>query len=277
MRDISRLRNSGVPPEIAAGSHTPFPAAPVAKRPPLPPASVIKAAIHRVGRAYIRRITQSAKDSHKPKRTNERPIEYEFAMECLNAFQPRSVLDVGTGESELPAVVARCGVRVDAIDNVRDYWVSEMVNRSWPVEDIDITAAPEVFFQRRYDMVTCISVLEHITDASTAIRNMLAVLNPGGHLILTVPYSENSGHANVYKIEGSYGGRLKYKASQYTRRDLDLWFGTSDSEVVCQRYYRAFRSSYWSVGELVRPIESVGPDEPHQLTCLAVRKTGFGV
>jgi SAM-dependent methyltransferase len=232
----------------------------------------VKAIANRAGRWYILRIVRSAKESHRPRRTNERPIEYGFVMEWLNALQPRMVLDVGTGESELPALMARCGFRVDAIDNVRDYWSRAMLNRHWPVEDVNIVRPPEAFLRRQYDMVTCISVLEHIEDAEGAVRNMLAVVRQGGHLIMSFPYSDDPAyrHPNVYEVEGSYGAGQQYKASQYSRPDLDRWL--MGSEAVGQRYFRAFTSRWWSVGDLVRPIERVRPDEPHQLTCLVVRK-----
>jgi SAM-dependent methyltransferase len=225
-----------------------------------------------LGRAYVRRICQSERESHRPRKINERPVEYAFALEWINRAQPKTVLDVGTGESALPSIMATCGCRVDAIDNVRDYWTRKMVNRHWPVADEDIVSPRNGLLLKQYDMVTCISVLEHIEYADAAVANMLAVLRPGGHLVLTHPYSDDPmyRHFNVYEIPGSYGADSAYKASQYSRPDLNRWF--TDSEVVSQRYYRAFNSRFWSVGELVRPIERVPQNEPHQLTCLVIRK-----
>lgn len=39
----------------------------------------------------------------------------------------------------------------------------------------------------RFDTVLCFNVLEHVENDGTAVRNLLSVLEPGGHLLLLVP------------------------------------------------------------------------------------------
>lgn len=39
-----------------------------------------------------------------------------------------------------------------------------------------------------FDSVLCTEVLEHVTDAERACRELFRVLRPGGHLVMTVPY-----------------------------------------------------------------------------------------
>ena len=73
-------------------------------------------------------------DRQKFERFNERAIEYAFVFRQLGAFYPRSVLDVGTGTSALPALLRTSGFLVTATDNVRDYWPRGMLN--WPYHDI---------------------------------------------------------------------------------------------------------------------------------------------
>jgi SAM-dependent methyltransferase len=48
-----------------------------------------------------------------------------------------------------------------------------------------IEAAP--FDPLSFDVITCISVVEHIPDDHRAVQKMWNLLTPGGHLILTVP------------------------------------------------------------------------------------------
>ena len=144
-----------------------------------------KVLARQAGNWYIRRVCSAESDSQNFAHHNERPIEYRFALECLARVRPRTVLDVGTGTTSWPHLLRNCGFVVTAIDNVRDYWDRQMVNRHWTVLDVDITKVKE--FHGPFDAVTCISVVEHIVDHENAVRNMLRVLAPGGLLIITTP------------------------------------------------------------------------------------------
>jgi len=52
---------------------------------------------------------------------NERPIEYSFVFNNLWQICPNSILDVGTGRTSLPFLMANCGFKVTAIDKVENY------------------------------------------------------------------------------------------------------------------------------------------------------------
>ena len=137
----------------------------------------IKWSIHKLGRLYLQKVTQSEASVQAFVRHNERAAEYAFVFRQVNAVAPQTVLDVGTGTTALPALLDICGCVVTAIDNVRDYWTAGMVNRHWYVIDDDIQETSQV---GPFDMVTCISVLEHINDHGTTVRNMMRLLRPGG-------------------------------------------------------------------------------------------------
>jgi SAM-dependent methyltransferase len=44
--------------------------------------------------------------------------------------------------------------------------------------------------QEKFDIITCSEVIEHIYDYKKAISNICKCLNPGGHVIVTVPKGE---------------------------------------------------------------------------------------
>src|SRR4051794_27580546 len=94
--------------------------------------------IHRLGRAYIERICRAEFQRQKFSAHNERSIEYRFALSALAEARPKTVLDIGTGDTAWPHLVRNCGFVVTAIDNVRDYWPKGMVNRHWTVLDENI-------------------------------------------------------------------------------------------------------------------------------------------
>jgi hypothetical protein len=90
---------------------------------------MIKRLTHRIGHVYVSHLTSSEHKAQQYTRTNERPIEYGFAFDWLNRLQPKTVLDVGTGDAAFPALARTCGFVVSAIDNIRDYWPDGMVSR----------------------------------------------------------------------------------------------------------------------------------------------------
>ena len=101
---------------------------------------------------------------------------------------------------------------------------------------------------------------------------MASLLNPGGVLLITCPYSENLYHSNVYELQSSYGyGNQDFITQQYSRRELTLWLSEAGLHPLKQEYWELFDSDYWSVGHRIGPSEGSAKDR-HQLTCLALRK-----
>jgi SAM-dependent methyltransferase len=230
--------------------------------------NLLKRFAHVAGQRYVRAM-MDREYSQPPIRINERSIEYEFVFSALTIFQPSSVLDVGTGTTALPALIRSCGFNVTAIDNVRDYWPDGMYNRHFPVLDQDIRN-PKL--GKTFALVTCISTLEHIQQSVAAVRGMASLLDPGGVLLLTCPYSENLYHPNVYELENSYGyGNNDFITQQYSRRELTLWLSEGGLHPLKQEFWELFDSDYWSVGSRIGPNKS-SAQERHQLTCVALRK-----
>ena len=215
------------------------------------------------GKPYMDFVTRREAARQQFKRVNERPVEYRFVFEWLNRLQPRTVLDVGTGTTALPALMRSCGFLVDAMDNVRDYWPSGMTNRHWRVRHDDITAPQTTV---RYDVVTCVSVLEHIADQIAAVRGLRALTNPAGHVLLTTPFGA-VGHSNVFTLPQSAGSRNPYICRQHTQADLEEWLHVGFALKHIE-YWRGFTSPYCSVGELVRPLQQVG--HPEHFACIVL-------
>ena len=74
-------------------------------------------------------------EHHHPQREaiNERPIEYAFAFKCLREISPQQVLDVGSGRSSWPHILANCGFKVTAIDQIKYYWKGGFFNRHYHI------------------------------------------------------------------------------------------------------------------------------------------------
>jgi SAM-dependent methyltransferase len=226
--------------------------------------------IERVGLAYAKWRSKREYEGQTFTRLNERPIELAFLFEKVAALQPRTVLDVGTGTTALPHLLRTCGCVVTAIDNIRDYWPAGMVNRHWHVLDDDIT---HPHTKGSFDLVTCVSVLEHIADHQTAVHNMLALLRPGGHLIITCPFNARRYSPNVYEEPGSEmrGKTVGFVTQAYSRVELEGWLA-SGATLVDSQYWQLFEGEYWTVGPMLPVPRRSSVNESHQIACLLLRR-----
>ncbi len=230
----------------------------------------LKSVVHRAGRWYIKKICLS-ESREQTFRVNERSIEYRFALQALGEIHPRTVLDVGTGITAWPHLLRSCGYLVTAIDNVGEYWPEGMVNRHWPVLDVDIVNA-DGKLPGNYDAITCISVLEHIEDHVRAIRNMTALLKTGGLLILTTPFSSQNPDPNVYvRKDALYGKDQSYICRSSSDGELTAWLSCG---LILERreLWQLFTGPVWATGERCAWKRAETEDQLHQLGCFLFRK-----
>jgi SAM-dependent methyltransferase len=202
---------------------------------------------------------------------NERPIEFGFALKWISKICPVEVLDVGSGTTAWPHIMANCGIAVTAIDKIQGYWENSFFNRHYYVINDDITK-PNI--TKQFDLITCISVLEHIPDHKKAISEMIKLLKPGGHLVLTFPYNEKQYIDNVYKLpDAGYGQKFLFICHVFSRRELDQWIEGNGARIVEQEYYEIFTRDLWTFGERIYPPRKVEKGEKCHLTCVLLQKT----
>lgn len=145
-----------------------------------------------------------------------------------------------------------------------------MFNKHYHVVNDDITK-PKLEY--RYDLITCISVLEHIVKFDDAVANMFKLLKPGGFLIITCPYSEKKYVNNVYDLpNASYGKDFPFICQSFSRVEVDQWLLANKAEVVEQEYWKFWHGEFWTVGEQVIPPIQVSQTDSHQISCMLLRK-----
>jgi 2-polyprenyl-3-methyl-5-hydroxy-6-metoxy-1,4-benzoquinol methylase len=219
---------------------------------------------------YPQRICRQEFESQVFTRFNERPIEFAFVFRKLGEIYPRKILDVGTGTTALPHLMRNCGFLVSATDNVRYYSTAGMKNRHYHVIDDDITDSQ---LEESFDLITCVSVLEHIDRAADAVRNMFRLLGQNGHVILSFPYNERAYVRNVYDLAGSsYGQGEPYITQSYSREDVERWLRENNAIIVEQEYWEFWSGDCWTVGNQIIPPRKVTVTDRHQHTCLLLRK-----
>lgn len=232
--------------------------------------SRLKSYARSVLNVYPRWVTKREYENQRFQRLNERPVEFAFVFRSLARLYPRTVLDVGTGTTALPHLMRNCGFLVTATDNVTDYWPTGMFNRHYYVIDDDITRTR---LTERFDFITCISVLEHVEASDDAVANMIALLNPGGHLALSFPYTEAAYVRNVYTLPGSsYGQNAPFITQSYARSNIDGWLARTGATIAEQEYWEYWDGGTWTVGNQILPPRKSSAAEPHQHTCLLLRK-----
>jgi len=101
----------------------------------------------------------------------------------------RRVLDVGCAGGYLGAILASRGYRVTGIDSPGAASACFPASVELLEADLDLGLPP---LTGRYDFAICADVLEHLRRPAHLLRDLRAVLAPGGRLAASLP---NSGHA----------------------------------------------------------------------------------
>lgn len=107
-----------------------------------------------------------------------------------------AILDFGAGTGDKTAVVALCGHRCTAVDDLNDAWCNDD-KRAEILESarhfgIDYNVLDGTLPRGEFDMVMLHDVLEHLHDSPRDLLNdLVELLKPGGFLFITVPNAAN--------------------------------------------------------------------------------------
>ena len=187
-------------------------------------------------------------------RHTSRSIEYNFAMR--NIFSKGELLDVGSTGSLFPLKLANNGYNVYAVD-VRKY------HEKHPNLTVKNTPFPDKFF----DMITCISAIEHIGLSAygdpkyekgdrLAMKEFKRILKTNGRLILTTPFSGEykimslkNTYERIYnyeKLSCLFQGWLIKKEEYYIPKKWKYWIKTTreEAEKIYDIYQRSNLSCF---------------------------------
>lgn len=112
---------------------------------------------------------------------------YRIALARLKHHQPGQWLDVGAGNGYL-AQVARPHLpqcRITGVDFVEEALSQATALDASHVVDLDREALPVASGSQDY--VTCLEVLEHVVLPDRLLAEIVRVLKPGGHALISVP------------------------------------------------------------------------------------------
>jgi len=139
--------------------------------------------------------------------TNDRLAFYPSVCDHLTRLniRPVDVLDVGCGSGHLLAALQKTfpGARLHGIDSSPEaIRLARHLNPAFWFETVSIFDVEKL--GRRFDLILCTEVLEHLEAADVAIRRMLGVCRPGGTIVITVPDGRRdtfAGHFNFWTPE----------------------------------------------------------------------------
>ena len=129
-------------------------------------------------------------------RSAEQSLEAAFrkslprAARCLDLFSqhiPRhgEVLEIGSGDGAVMAMLARLGVRPTGLDP--DEGAARFIQRTMNLPVIVGSLEDADFQGRQFDAVVMVHLIEHLYEPVAALRSIHRLLKPGGLLFLETP------------------------------------------------------------------------------------------
>ena len=126
------------------------------------------------------------------------PVRLRFVREMVDAHwgtDPRSLrplagktaLDVGCGAGLMAEPLARMGARVTGVDAAPEIIVAARGHAEGQGLTIDYHAGEIAAVEGRFDLVTCMEVIEHVADPAAFVAALSGRLAEGGLLILSTP------------------------------------------------------------------------------------------
>jgi 2-polyprenyl-6-hydroxyphenyl methylase / 3-demethylubiquinone-9 3-methyltransferase len=116
------------------------------------------------------------------------PVRARYVQE-RSALERAQVLDVGCGGGLLAETLARAGAQVTAIDlapsmveTARLHALDSGLTIDYRVEDAERLLNTQA---GKYDVVTCMEMLEHVPDPAASIAVLARLVRPGGDLFVS--------------------------------------------------------------------------------------------
>jgi 2-polyprenyl-6-hydroxyphenyl methylase/3-demethylubiquinone-9 3-methyltransferase len=102
-------------------------------------------------------------------------------------LEGKTALDVGCGAGLLAEPLARLGARVVGIDAAPELIAVARDHAEAMGLEIDYRAGAVEKLEGRFDLITCMEVIEHVADPAVFVGALAKHLAPGGLLVLSTP------------------------------------------------------------------------------------------
>ncbi len=167
----------------------------------------------------------------------------------------KEVLEVGCGNGNFTALLAQKCPRVMAVDLNEEYVKAAKSRlKKHPGVEVLVADATEIQWERSFDLVIMLDVLEHIEDDVQMLRQLKDCLKPGGKLVVKVPALEWL-YSPMDKAIGHY--------RRYNKKTLNQTFRKADFSTPLIWYFNLVGIlGWWLNGKVLGcttpPSEQVG-------------------
>ena len=117
---------------------------------------------------------------------------------------PRSILDIGGGEGSLLEALSAAHPNAKMMGTDLAATAVELARKHIPLAEFAVLDVQRDRLPRAFDLVVCADVVEHIGDDQSALNNMAAMTNPGGHVVVATlqgrmrRFERDVGHVRNY-------------------------------------------------------------------------------
>ena len=124
----------------------------------------------------------------------------------LRPLKGRRAADVGCGAGLLAEPLARLGAQVTAVDAAPENIEAARAHAAGQGLEIDYRVGGVEALGGKYDLVTCLEVVEHVADVPAFVAGLAGALAPDGLLILSTPNRTGWSRIMLITIGESIGG-----------------------------------------------------------------------
>jgi 2-polyprenyl-3-methyl-5-hydroxy-6-metoxy-1,4-benzoquinol methylase len=157
-------------------------------------------------------------------------LRWDSITLALDQVRPRRILEVGTGQGAMGWRLAQHAPYVGVEPDAQSFTIARDRLSVVPAAEVRNGDVSVVAAHERFDLVCAFEVLEHIDDDESALRAWRDRLEPGGHLLLSVPaHRDRFGACDV--AVGHY--------RRYDRADIEAVLRATGFDVQWVRGYGA--------------------------------------
>lgn len=171
------------------------------------------------------------------------PYRLDFILQQAEGLQDKQVLDVGCGGGILAESMAKLGANVTGIDLstaplvvAKQHAQSQQLNIDYQQIAIEELAS-QAGYQNKFDVITCMEMLEHVPDPAAIIAHCQPLLKPHGKLFISTINRTLKAWASVI-IGAEYILKMLPKGThQYEKfiKPAELLAYTDQVNLVCQK------------------------------------------